>query len=146
MTGVANMIYMYSISASSGGQMTLRVDFDLTTDPSIDQVLAHSRCGQAQSQLPGRCGPGRDRPAVRDEPAGALHALLAEEDLRCPVHRQLRLHEHQRPLDPRARRRAGDHLRVAQYAMRFWVDPDTLRQAERHRQRARQRHQCSRTP
>src|SRR5215831_6719844 len=52
MTGVAKMIYMYSLSASSGGQMTLRVDFDLTTDPNTDQVLAQSRWGQAQSQLP----------------------------------------------------------------------------------------------
>src|SRR5215510_13122117 len=39
MTGVANMLYMYSLSASSGGQMTLRVDFGVTTDPSIAQVL-----------------------------------------------------------------------------------------------------------
>src|SRR6267378_2072008 len=52
MSGVDNMIYMYSISQTSGGQMQLRVDFDLTTDPSTDQVLTNLRYSQAASQLP----------------------------------------------------------------------------------------------
>ena len=52
MTGVARMLYMYSTSASSGGQMNLRVDFDVTTDPSTDQVLAQMRSSQAAAQLP----------------------------------------------------------------------------------------------
>src|SRR5262249_5446645 len=34
MTGVDNMLYMYSTSTTSGGQMNLRVVFDVTTDPS----------------------------------------------------------------------------------------------------------------
>jgi HAE1 family hydrophobic/amphiphilic exporter-1 len=110
MTGVANMIYMYSISASSGGQMTLRVDFDLTTDPSIDQVLAQSRWGQAQSQLPPPVGYGVTVKLSAAVP-GAVHPVLAEGDLRRP-YRQLRLREHQRPHDPRARFGAGDHLRL----------------------------------
>src|ERR1051325_6926188 len=38
MTGVANMLYMYSTSASNG-LMNLRVNFDLKTDPSTDQIL-----------------------------------------------------------------------------------------------------------
>src|SRR6516164_2990580 len=33
MSGVDNMIYMYSTNQSSGSQMNLRVDFDVTTDP-----------------------------------------------------------------------------------------------------------------
>src|SRR5262249_5544366 len=52
MTGVAKMLYMYSTSASNGGQMNLRVDFDVTTDPSTDQVLAQMRSSQATAQLP----------------------------------------------------------------------------------------------
>src|SRR5512136_3149540 len=51
MSGVDNMIYMYSINANNG-QMSLRVDFDVTTDPNTDQVLTQMRLGQAQSQLP----------------------------------------------------------------------------------------------
>src|SRR6184192_2390469 len=39
MSGVDNMLYMYSTSQTSGSEMNLRVSFDLTTDPSVDQVL-----------------------------------------------------------------------------------------------------------
>src|SRR5499426_2229508 len=52
MTGVDNMLYMYSTSTTSGGQMSLRVVFDVTTDPSTDQVLAQMRYSQAAAQLP----------------------------------------------------------------------------------------------
>ncbi len=50
-SGVDNMSYMYSTSASNG-QMTLKVDFSLATDPNIDQVLTQLRVSQAQAQLP----------------------------------------------------------------------------------------------
>src|SRR5262245_3094633 len=50
MTGVDNMLYMYSTSTTSGGQMNLRVVFDVTTDPSTDQVLAQMRYSQAASE------------------------------------------------------------------------------------------------
>src|SRR5262245_66436587 len=59
MTGVAKMLYMYSTSASSGGQTNLRVDFDVTTDPSTDQVLARMRSSQATAQLPAPVQEGR---------------------------------------------------------------------------------------
>src|SRR2546427_3296219 len=52
MSGVDNMIYMYSTSQNSGGQMQLRVDFDITTDPSIDQGRANMRNTQPPSQPP----------------------------------------------------------------------------------------------
>src|SRR5436189_5782929 len=51
MSGVDNMNYMYSINASSG-DIRLIVDFDIATDPNIDQVLTQLRVSQAQSQLP----------------------------------------------------------------------------------------------
>ncbi|HUL11977.1 MAG TPA: efflux RND transporter permease subunit [Methylococcaceae bacterium] len=51
MSGVDNMNYMYSINANNG-QMTLRVNFDVATDPNIDQVLSQMRKSQAESQLP----------------------------------------------------------------------------------------------
>src|SRR5438270_4249560 len=52
MSGVDNMLYMYSISQTSGGQMQLRVDFDLTTDPSPDHLLVNRRYSHASSLLP----------------------------------------------------------------------------------------------
>jgi HAE1 family hydrophobic/amphiphilic exporter-1 len=51
MSGVDNMIYMYSVNASNG-QMTLRVDFDINTRPNDDQILAQMRYSQSESQLP----------------------------------------------------------------------------------------------
>jgi hydrophobic/amphiphilic exporter-1 (mainly G- bacteria), HAE1 family len=51
MSGVDNMNYMYSINANSG-DIRLIVNFDIATDPNIDQVLTQLRVAQAQSQLP----------------------------------------------------------------------------------------------
>src|SRR4029077_18852703 len=51
MAGVDNMNYMYSISANNG-VMRMGVNFDVKTDPNIDQVLAQLREKQAESQLP----------------------------------------------------------------------------------------------
>ena len=51
MNGVDNMIYMDSVSANNG-VMQLFVDFDVKTNPDIDQVLSQLRVDQAQSQLP----------------------------------------------------------------------------------------------
>src|SRR6201995_4152138 len=51
MSGVDNMNYMYSISANNGS-MRMGVNFDVKTDPNIDQVLAQLRENQAESQLP----------------------------------------------------------------------------------------------
>src|SRR5712675_1088390 len=51
MSGVDNMNYMYSINANSG-EILLIVNFDIATDPNIDQVLTQLRVAQAQSQLP----------------------------------------------------------------------------------------------
>lgn len=52
MSGVSGMNYMYSLSASSGGGMSLYTDFRLGTDVNTDQILAQMRTGQANSQLP----------------------------------------------------------------------------------------------
>src|SRR5690348_10924246 len=51
MSGVDNMNYMYSVNANSG-DIRMIVDFDIATDPNIDQVLTQLRVSQAQSQLP----------------------------------------------------------------------------------------------
>ena len=51
MSGVSGMNYMYSTSASNGS-MTLTVDFALGTVANTDQILAQMRANQANSQLP----------------------------------------------------------------------------------------------
>jgi HAE1 family hydrophobic/amphiphilic exporter-1 len=49
--GVDNMNYMYSVN-SNAGMTSITVDFDIKTDPNIDQVLMQLRTAQAQPQLP----------------------------------------------------------------------------------------------
>src|SRR3954471_15971463 len=51
MSGVDNLNYMYSVSANNG-VMRMGVNFDVKTDPNIDQVLASLREKQAEAQLP----------------------------------------------------------------------------------------------
>ncbi|MEI6071512.1 MAG: multidrug efflux RND transporter permease subunit [Verrucomicrobiae bacterium] len=51
MSGVDNMNYMYSVNANDGS-MKLTVNFDVSTDPNTDQILAQMRSNQATSQLP----------------------------------------------------------------------------------------------
>jgi HAE1 family hydrophobic/amphiphilic exporter-1 len=51
MSGVDNMNYMYSINANNG-QATLRVNFDVASDPDTGLILSQMRKSQAESQLP----------------------------------------------------------------------------------------------
>ena len=51
MSGVDNMNYMYSLNANNG-ELKLYVNFDVKTDPNIDQVLAQMRESQAEAKLP----------------------------------------------------------------------------------------------
>src|SRR6202046_2940144 len=51
LSGVDNMSYMYSTNANNG-QTQITVDFDVKTDPNIEQVLPQLRFSQATSQLP----------------------------------------------------------------------------------------------
>ena len=55
-SGVDNMAYMYSTNANTG-LTQITVDFDVKTDPNIDQVLTQLRVSQAQSQLPAQVTP-----------------------------------------------------------------------------------------
>jgi HAE1 family hydrophobic/amphiphilic exporter-1 len=52
MNGVDSMNYMFSTNAAGNNQTQLRVNFDIKTDPNIDQVLSQLRVSQAQAQLP----------------------------------------------------------------------------------------------
>jgi HAE1 family hydrophobic/amphiphilic exporter-1 len=51
MAGVDNLNYMFSINANNG-LMRMVVNFDVNTDPNIDQMLAQLRLNQAEAQLP----------------------------------------------------------------------------------------------
>jgi HAE1 family hydrophobic/amphiphilic exporter-1 len=51
MSGVDDMNYLYSIN-SNNGAMRMTVNFDVKTDPNIDQMLAQLRESQAERQFP----------------------------------------------------------------------------------------------
>ena len=103
MSGVPGMIYMYSTNASNGS-CTLRVDFDVTTDAYIDQVLSYMRYSQAESQLPQDVrAQGVTILQSTTSPLALFSLYSPEGHLRLAVALELRLHQHQRPDDARAR-------------------------------------------
>jgi HAE1 family hydrophobic/amphiphilic exporter-1 len=127
MTGVARMLYMYSTSASSGGQMNLRVDFDVGTDPSTDQVLAQMRAAQATAQLP------RQAQAVGVTVKKSASSPLALFTLYSPkgTYDQLFISNYAyiNINDPMTRVPGVGQVQIfgaGPYAMRVWVRPDAL--------------------
>ena len=126
MSGVDNMIYMYSVNPSDG-QMTLRVDFDVNTRPNDDQILAQMRYLQAESQLPTDVrNYGVTIKKATTSPLALFSPLLAERDIRQYLACQLCLHQSERPYVTSPRCRQVQIFGAGQYAMRFWLRPDQL--------------------
>src|SRR6266540_2281601 len=127
MSGVDNMIYMYSTNMASGSQMQLRVDFDVTTNPSTDQVLINLRYTQAASQLPSQVvSQGVTVKKSTTSPLG-LFVLYSPKG----TYDQLFLsnYGYVNLNDPMTRVPGVGQVLIfgtAQYAVRFWVKPDTL--------------------
>ncbi len=125
MNGVDNMIYMDSVSANNGVAQ-LFVDFDVKTDPNIDQVLAQLRVDQAQSQLPPEVTTAGltvqkalTSPLMLvavNSPAGKLSQDFLTNYAIINLQDQL------------ARVKGVSRVQVfgGQYAIRVWVEPDKL--------------------
>jgi hydrophobic/amphiphilic exporter-1 (mainly G- bacteria), HAE1 family len=126
MSGVDHMNYMYSLNASNGS-MKGTVDFDITTDPNIDQVLTQLRESQAESQLPS---------SVRNygvTVAKSTSAPLMVISLFSPTgqfdSKFLANYSYINLNDPILRVPGVGSVSVfgaGQYAMRVWVDPNKL--------------------
>ncbi len=102
MSGVDNMNYMYSINANSG-DIRLIVNFDVATDPNIDQVLTQLRVSQAQSQLPAdvnNYGVTVKKSTTAPLMLVSLYSPKGTYDEHFP--RELRLHQPGRSTDPRS--------------------------------------------
>lgn len=126
MNGVDNMIYMQSTSANNGS-MELNVDFNVKTNPDIDQVLAQLRVDQAQSQLPAEVTESGvtvqkslHAPMMLialDSPHGSYNGIF------------LANYAYINLVDQISRIKGVSHVQVfgaGQYAMRIWVKPDKL--------------------
>jgi len=127
MSGVDNMLYMYSLNQAAGSQMQLRVDFDVTTDPSVDQVLANLRYSQAASQLPPDVvNQGVSVTKSVTSPLG-LFVLYSPKGTYDPLF--LANYAYVNINDPMTRVPGIGQVQIfgaAQYAIRLWVNPDTL--------------------
>src|SRR6266513_957891 len=126
MSGVDNMNYMYSINANSG-DIRLIVDFDIATDPNIDQVLTQLRVAQAQSQLP----PDVNNYGVTVKKSTTAPLMLIS--LYSPKGSYdgvfLANYGYINLFDQLTRVPGIGNVQVfgaGQYAMRFWVKPDQL--------------------
>lgn len=125
MNGVDNMIYMRSVSANNGVAQIF-VDFDVKTDPNIDQVLAQLRVDQAQAQLPAQVTTAGltvqkalTSPLMLvaiNSPTGELNQEFLTNYAVINLQDQL------------ARVYGVSRVQVfgGQYAMRVWVEPDKL--------------------
>src|SRR5580698_5364253 len=126
MSGVDHMNYMYSLNASNGSMKGI-VNFDVTTDPNIDQVLTQLRESQAESQLPS---------SVRNygvTVAKSTSAPLMVISLYSPTgqfdSKFLANYAYINLNDPIVRVPGIGSVSVfgaGQYALRIWVDPNKL--------------------
>jgi len=126
MSGVEGMEYMYSVNASNGN-MTLNVIFEVGSDPNQDQILAQMRQTQAASQLPSSVQAygvtvqqGTSNPLM----VYALYSPDGEYDATF-----LANYANINLLDPITRVGGVSSVTIfgaGNYAMRIWVNPDTL--------------------
>src|SRR5512134_2455382 len=126
MSGVDNMIYMYSVNANNG-QMSLRVNFDINTRPNDDQILAQMRYSQAESQLPQEVRNfGVTIKKATTSPL-ALFSLYSPNGTYDAIF--LANYAYVNINDPMTRVPGIGQVTIfgaGQYAMRFWVRPDQL--------------------
>ncbi len=126
MSGVDNMNYMYSVSANNG-VMRMGVNFDVKTDPNIDQVLAQLREDQAQAQLPAdvrNFGITLLKSPTSPMMLVGLYAPKGTHDATF-----LANYAYINLVDQITQLKGISNVNVfgaGQYAMRFWVRPDQL--------------------
>src|SRR6059036_3563783 len=126
MSGVDNMNYMYSINANSG-DIRLIVNFDIATDPNIDQVLTQLRIAQAQSQLPADVN--NYGLTVKKSTTAPLMLVALYSPKGSYDGTFLANYGYINLFDPLTRVPGIGNVQIfgaGQYAMRLWVKPDQL--------------------
>jgi len=126
MSGVDNMKYMYSVNANNGS-MSMRIDFDVATDPNTDQILAQMRESQAESQLPSDV---RNYGVTVQKSTSAPLMLFSLTSPKGTYDANFLANYAYINLNDQILRVPGiASIQVfgsGQYAMRFWVRPDRL--------------------
>jgi HAE1 family hydrophobic/amphiphilic exporter-1 len=126
MSGVDNMNYMYSINANNG-VMRMVVNFDVKTDPNIDQMLAQLRENQAASQLPSSVQ--NYGVTILKSPSTPMLLVAVFSPHGTYDGTFLANYEYINLVDQITRLKGISNINVfgaGQYAMRFWVNPNQL--------------------
>src|SRR5438270_8680654 len=127
MNGVDNMNYMYSLNATGNSTTSLIVDFDVKTDPNTDFILAQARETQAASQLP--LDVTNYGITVRKSVTAPLLLVAVYSPHGTYNANFLANYAYINLADPVLRSPGIGNVQVfgsGQYAMRLWVNPDTL--------------------
>ena len=124
-TGVDNMLYMYSVNANNG-QAQIFVDFDVKTNPDTDQILTQLRVSQAQAQLPLQATVGGIL-VQKSLTSPLMIVALSSPDNRYDA-KFLTNYSIIKLQDEITRVPGVARVQVfgGQYALRVWVDPDKL--------------------
>src|SRR5512143_3631782 len=126
MSGVDNMNYMYSLNANNG-ELKLYVNFDVKTDPNIDQVLTQMRKAQADSKLPAEV---RDYGVTVKKSTSSPLMLVALSSPGGSYDATFLANYAYINLNDQLTRVPGiasvTVVGAGQYAMRLWVKPDQL--------------------
>ncbi len=126
MSGVDNMNYMYSVSANNG-VMRMAVNFDVKTDPNIDQVLSQLRENQAVSQLPQSVQ--QYGVTILKSPSNPMMLVALSSPNGTHDATFLANYAYINLVDQITQLKGISNVNVfgaGQYAMRFWVKPDQL--------------------
>jgi HAE1 family hydrophobic/amphiphilic exporter-1 len=126
MSGVDNMNYMYSVSANNG-VMRMGVNFNVKTDPNIDQVLAQLRENQAASQLPQSVQ--NYGVTLLKSPSSPMMLIGLSSPNGTHDATFLANYAYINLVDQITQLKGISNINVfgaGQYAMRFWVKPDQL--------------------
>jgi HAE1 family hydrophobic/amphiphilic exporter-1 len=126
MSGVDNMNYMVSFSANNGS-MRLLVNFDVKTDPNVDQMLSQIRQNQAEPQLPQDVRNFGITMLKSPTSPMMLIALTSPNGTRDGTF--LANYAYINLVDRITELKGISNVQVfgaGQYAMRFWVRPDRL--------------------
>jgi HAE1 family hydrophobic/amphiphilic exporter-1 len=126
MSGVDDMNYMYSINANNG-VMRMVVNFEVKTDPNVDQMLAQLREAQATPQLPAAVQNYGVTILKSPTTPMLLVALFSPKGTYDATF--LANYAYINLVDQVTRVKGISNINVfgaGQYAMRFWVKPDQL--------------------
>ena len=125
-SGVEDMIYMYSTNANNG-KMVLRVNFEVGSDPNTDQILSQMRYAQSEAQLP---TPVQNFGVTVEQSTTsplALFSLYSPDESLDSLF--LSNYAYININDPLTRIPGIGQIQIfgaGEYAMRLWVRPDVL--------------------